>query len=168
MRLWFTGGQVGCTMNTSEPRMSSLILRLISPSGNLSTTASPSPVADVLVDLEVDLAVGELVDDRVAQPGVEPHRDVLGEIAVGVAREDLQPVELAAVHASPFVATFLTSGRAGTPTTTPSLGTSWPAVTTAPAPTVAPSPTVTGATSTAPLPMKAPAPMVVLCLAEPS
>ena len=42
IRLWFTGGQVGWTMNTSRPRMFSLMRTLVSPSGNALMEASPS------------------------------------------------------------------------------------------------------------------------------
>ena len=42
MMFSFTGGQVGWIKNTSRPRMSSLILHEISPSGNVPSDTSPS------------------------------------------------------------------------------------------------------------------------------
>ena len=44
IRFWFVGGQVGCTMNTSRPRMFSLIFTIVSPSGNDATVALPSGI----------------------------------------------------------------------------------------------------------------------------
>src|SRR5262249_31673837 len=117
--------------------------------------------ADVLVDLDVDLAVREAAHVRLAQRRLEHRRDARRELRVRRARQEREAV---VVHES----FRRVRGRAGTPTHVSPGPTGEPRVTMAPAPVRAPSPTVTGATSTVPLPMNARSPTTVACLARPS
>src|SRR5688572_444626 len=56
-RLWFVGGHVDWMMNTSLPRMFSLIFTNDSPSGKLVTVASPSGSG---IDRQISSARGRL------------------------------------------------------------------------------------------------------------
>src|SRR5215212_3442217 len=57
IKLWFVGGQVDCTRNTSSPRTFSSIFTNVSPSGKELTVHLPSSVP---MDAAIELASGRL------------------------------------------------------------------------------------------------------------
>ena len=57
IRLWFVGGEVGCTMNTSSPRTFSSIFTNVSPSGNGVIVHLPSSMP---MDLQMARARGSI------------------------------------------------------------------------------------------------------------
>ena len=55
IRLWFVGGEVGCTTNTSSPRTFSSIFTNVSPSGKAVTAHLPTSMP---MYSQIDLAKG--------------------------------------------------------------------------------------------------------------
>ena len=125
------------------------------------------------LDLDVDLAVRVAGDPRVGKRHADLSRDLLGQVAVGVAGDQLQGTPgrrlLAGVldsgrHSSDHA--FLRICRAGAPATVTPGGTS--SSTTEPAPVLLPFPSLTGALSRVSTPTKAPSPISVRFLRTPS
>src|SRR5437899_1067528 len=144
-----------------------------------------------VLDLDVDLAVGEAAQARVGELDVEDLGDAGGQFGVRAAGDELErpprrgllPGELDcagqptdhSVCSPPLSLTLSLSERgefflritlAGTPTAVAPSGTSF--VTTEPAPVRAPLPSLTGATSIVSTPTKAPSPISVRFLRWPS
>src|SRR5579864_3079161 len=126
-----------------------------------------------VLDLDVDLPVGEVAQPRIRQLDVEDLRDARGQHRVGAARDELQFAPRRSLgpgvldrRLQPPDQLFLRTTLAGTPTAVAPSGTSF--VTTEPAPVRTPLPSLTGATSIVSTPTKAPSPISVRFLFVPS
>src|SRR5439155_7975029 len=137
-----------------------------------------------VLDLDVDLAVGEMAQARIGQLNVEDLGDPGGQLRVGAAGDELElapgrglrpgeldrglkpPYQLGSESESGDFTGFLRTTLAGTPTAVAPSGTSL--VTTEPAPVRDSLPSLTGATSIVSTPTNAPSPISVRFLFLPS